>query len=82
MKQSMPSHVVADVESIDAGGENPAGASNNDLSKTASSGDERQAALGSIPAGEGSIRYRIAALIAMLLLALIGLAIWFYLRVT
>jgi hypothetical protein len=75
MKQS-------DVRSIDSRGENSTGASNKDLSEASSSGDEPRAASGNIGAGEGSIGYRIAALIAMLLLAVIALANWVYLRVT
>jgi hypothetical protein len=73
---------LSDLRSIDSRGENSADASNQDPAEAASGADQPQAAPDNIPAGEGSMRYRIAALIAMLLLAVIALAIWVYLRVT
>ena len=80
MKRTMPSSVSSDVESIDSPGENSSGASNRNSSAAASSLADPRATSSNAPAGEGSIRYRIGALIAMLLLALAALVIWFYLR--
>jgi hypothetical protein len=79
MKRSMPG-VSDDVESIASPSEYPIGASNKDLPEAATSLADPCATSSNTPAGDGSVRYRIAALIAMLLLALAALAIWFYLR--
>ena len=52
-----------------------------DLSEPAASIANSRDTSGNTPGGDGSIRYRIAALLAMLLLALAALAVWFYLRI-
>jgi hypothetical protein len=80
MKRNMTPSVSSDVESIASPGENSSGASNRDSSSAETSLADPRATSSNAPAGEGSIRYRIAALIAMLFLALAGLVIWFYLR--
>jgi len=80
MKRSTPSDVSDDVESIASPGENSSGAPNRDSSSAATSLADPRVTSSNAPAGEGSIRYRIAALIAMLFLALAALVIWFYLR--
>jgi len=80
MKRSTPSDISGDVESIASPGEYSSGASNRDSSSAATSLADPRATSSNAPAGEGSIRYRIAALIAMLFLALAALVIWFYLR--
>jgi len=51
-----------------------------DLSEPATSIADPRTTSSDAPAGEGSIGYRVAALLAMLLLALAALVIWFYLR--
>jgi hypothetical protein len=80
MKPSTPSDVSGDVESSASPGEYSIGASNRDLSEAATSLADPRSTSRNAPAGEGSIRYRIVALIAMLLLAVAAMVIWFYLR--
>jgi hypothetical protein len=80
MKRSTPSEVSGDVESIASHRENSIGASNSDLPEEATSPADPRTTSSNTPAGEGSIGYRIAAMIAMLLLALTALGIWFYFR--
>lgn len=80
MKQSMRPD-VSDVESGAAPSEHSSGASNRDLPDEVTSLADPRATSSESPAPDGSVGYRIAALIAMLLLALATLVIWFYLRV-
>jgi hypothetical protein len=80
MKRSTPSEVSGDVESIPSHRENSTGASSRNLSEVATRVADPGATSSNHPAGEGSMGYRIAAMIAMLLLALAALGIWFYFR--
>lgn len=79
MKRSTGSG-VSDVESGASPSENATGAPNRDLSDKVSSFADPHATSSESPAVDGSVGYRIAALIAMLLLALASLAIWLYFR--
>jgi hypothetical protein len=79
MKQSTRSG-ISDVESGPAPSENSLGASNRDLPDKVTSFSDPRANSSESPAPDGSVGYRIAALIAMVLLALATLIIWFYLR--
>ena len=78
MKQSTRSG-VSDVESATAPNEDSLGASNGDLPDKVTGFSDPLTSSDS-PAPDGSVGYRIAALIAMVLLALATLIIWFYLR--
>jgi cobalamin biosynthesis Mg chelatase CobN len=79
MKQSTPSG-ISEVESGATPSENSLSASNADFPDNLSSLADPHATSSESPAPDGSVGYRIAALIAMLLLALATLVIWFYLR--
>jgi len=87
MKQSTRSG-VSDVESGASPSDNSIGAANRnpservtkDPSERVISFADSRATSSETPAPDGSIGYRIAALIAMVLLALATLVIWFYLR--
>ena len=79
MKQSTRSG-VSEVESGPAASEDSPGASNRDLPDKVSSLADPRATSSETPAADGSVPYRIAALIAMLLLALASLGIWLYSR--
>ena len=79
MKRSMRSG-VSDVESDASPSDNSIGAANRDPSERVTSFADPRATSSETPAPDGSIGYRIAALIAMVLLALATLVIWFYLR--
>jgi hypothetical protein len=79
VKQSTGSH-LSDVEAGASTSENASGAANSDLPDKVSSFADPQATSSESPAVDGSVRYRIAALIAMLLLALASMGIWLYSR--
>jgi hypothetical protein len=80
MKRSTPSGVSSDVESIASQSENSVVASDRDLSEDATGLPDPRATSSDAPIGEGSMGYRIAAMIAMLLLALAALGIWLFFR--
>jgi hypothetical protein len=71
---------VSDAESGAAPSENSLRASNRNFPDEVTNFSDPNATSSESPAVDGSVRYRIAALIAMLLLALASLAIWFYSR--
>ena len=73
---SVPGVGVSDANNL-----KPKPGSASDVSEQPTSLAEPRLTSSSSGAGEGSIRYRIGALVAMLLLAVITLGIWFYYRV-
>ena len=60
--------------------EGGSGDKDDDLPKDATIPAEARATSSEGPAGEGSIGYRIAAMVAMFLLALAGFLFWFFSR--
>jgi len=79
MKRSTQLGVSREIESI-AVGENSPGASDGDLPHEVTNLADPRVTSSESPAPDGSVGYRIAALIAMVLLAIATLMIWFYLR--
>jgi len=71
---------LSDGESGTSRIDNSIDASNRDLPDKVTRFSDPRATSGESPAPDGSVGYRIAALIAMVLLALATLVIWFYLR--
>jgi hypothetical protein len=73
-KRAASAHDVLDDRFVKS--EVPAG--NPDLSEPVTSRAEAHSTLDNVRDGEGSVGYRIAAMIAMFLLALVAIVIWYY----
>jgi hypothetical protein len=75
-KSAAPSYNISDSDTVKP--EIPASDADTGLPEPLPSGVEPRSASGDAHDGEGSVGYRIAAMFAMFLLALVAIVIWYY----